>query len=47
MTPYGPNSCNWREVLVFFFNKNISVAETHGMLSNTDGEVAINERTFF
>ena len=45
MSIYEPNSRHLREVLIFCFNMKKSATETHQMLSNTYGEVAISERT--
>ncbi|GFX20940.1 transposable element Tcb1 transposase [Trichonephila clavipes] len=45
MSAYESNSRHLREVLIFCFNVKKSVAKAHRMLSNTDGEAAISERT--
>ncbi|GFX30793.1 uncharacterized protein TNCV_656791 [Trichonephila clavipes] len=45
MSAYEPNSRHLREVLILCFNMKKSAAEVHRMLSNTDGEAAISERT--
>ncbi|GFX53893.1 uncharacterized protein TNCV_1598391 [Trichonephila clavipes] len=45
MSAYEPNSRHLREALILCFNMKKSAAEAHRMLSNTDGEAAIRERT--
>ena len=44
MSVYEPNSRYLREVLIFCFNMKKSAAEAHRMLSNTYGELLVEER---